>query len=171
MEGNWIEKEGATYIADTLRENIYLTDVVRSQVLMSQFSRTDIRQEMYFHLRMHNFFLVFGPGNQRPREKQPTLDGRLLLCHIFTHGKELHVHDTTPLLFFQNLADNRLGRDGADAICDMLYKNEFLLSLNLSGKTNSFFTKVPWQILLNFVVLLKSQGLLWVHFYVVFQVW
>ena len=34
---------------------------------------------------------------------------------------------------FQNLADNRLGRDGADTLCDMLYKNEFLHSLNLSG--------------------------------------
>ena len=31
LEGNWIEKEGASHIADTLRENIYLTDVVCSQ--------------------------------------------------------------------------------------------------------------------------------------------
>ena len=36
--------------------------------------------------------------------------------------------------YLQNLAENRLGRDGAEELCDMLYKNEFLLSLNLSGK-------------------------------------
>lgn len=35
---------------------------------------------------------------------------------------------------FQNIAENRLGRDGADAISEMLYKNEFLKSLNMSGK-------------------------------------
>jgi len=34
---------------------------------------------------------------------------------------------------FQNIGENRLGRDGADAICDTLCKNETLKSLNMSG--------------------------------------
>jgi len=29
LEGNWIEKEGAGHIADMIRENLFLTDIVR----------------------------------------------------------------------------------------------------------------------------------------------
>jgi hypothetical protein len=43
-------------------------------------------------------------------------------------------------LCFQNIAENRLGRDGADAICEMLYKNESLKSLNMSG--NMYFKSI-----------------------------
>lgn len=38
-------------------------------------------------------------------------------------------------MFLQHLAENRIGNEGAEAISDMLQKNDMIYSLDLSGNS------------------------------------
>ena len=48
--------------------------------------------------------------------------------------------------FFQNISENKLGSQGFDALCKMLYINTTLKDLNVSGTCTTMVINTNWML-------------------------